>query len=55
MTPLQIQLAALLAKELIQGIQRLSKVGEMNDDQCLAAIPLIQSNIDKNDATIMGL
>lgn len=55
MTVLQVQLATLLAKELIQGIQRLSKVGEMDDAQCLAAIPLVQSNIDRNDETIQGL
>ena len=55
MTPLQIQLAALIAKELIQGIQRLSKVGEMNDAECLIAIPLVQANIDANDETIQNL
>lgn len=55
MTALQFQVAALLAKELIQGIQRLSKVGEMNDAQCLAVIPLVQANIDRNDETIQEL
>ena len=55
MTPLQLELAALIVKELIKGGQRLAKVGEMDDDQCRVAIPLVQANIDKNDEIIQGL
>lgn len=55
MTPLQIQLATLIITELIKGGQRLAKVGEMDDAQCITAIPLVQSNIDRNDETIQGL
>lgn len=55
MTPLQIQLATLIIKELIKGGQRLAKVGEMDDAECLIAIPLVQANIDTNDAIIQEL
>ena len=55
MTPLQIQLATLIIKELIKGGQRLAKVGEMTDEQCLMAIPVVQKNIDVNDDIIKGL
>ena len=55
MTALQIQLATLIIKELIKGGQRLAKVGEMNDAECLIAIPLVQANIDANDEAIMRL
>ena len=55
MTALQIQLATLIIKELIKGGQRLAKVGEMPDAECLIAIPLVQASINANDETIMGL
>jgi hypothetical protein len=55
MTPLQVEVIALIIKQLIKAGERLAKVGEMTDDECRAAIPLIQANIDANDETIMGL
>ena len=55
MTELQYALAVLIIKEIMQGGARLNKVSEMSDDDCRAAIPLVQARIDKNDETIMGL
>ena len=55
MTPLQVELILLLVKQMVKVGERLSKVGEMNDDQCRAMIPLIQSNIDTNDEIIQNL
>ena len=55
MTPLQVEVLLLLVKQMVKTGERLAKVGEMNDDQCRAAIPLIQSNIDANDETIQNL
>jgi len=55
MTPLQLEVIALIIKQLIKTVERLAKVGDMTDDDCRAAIPLIQSNIDTNDDIIQQL
>jgi len=55
MTPIQWEFALLLIKGIMKGCERLNKVGEMTDEQCRAAIPLVQEEIDKNDAIIQEL
>ena len=55
MTPAQFELALLLIKGIMQLGERLDKVGNMTDQECRVAIPLIQTHIDKNDQTIQGL
>jgi len=55
MTNAQFELALLLVKGLVKLGERLDKVGSMTDEQCLAAIPVVQANIDRNDDVIKGL
>jgi len=55
MTAVQWEFALLLIKGIMKAVQRLEKVGEMTDDQCRAAMPLVQANIDRNDEIIKGL
>ena len=55
MTPAQFELALLLIKGIVKMGERLDKVGEMTDQECRMAIPLIQTHIDTNDETIQEL
>lgn len=62
MTAVQYELAVLILKGmfmageyLIDASARLKLVGNMTDVQCLAAIPIVQQNINKNDDIIKGL
>ena len=55
MTPIQWELALLIIKGIMKGCDRLGKVGDMTDEQCLAAIPVIQTGIDANDKIITEL
>jgi len=55
MTPAQFELARILIKGIVKLGERLDKVGQMTDQECREAIPLVQTNIDKNDQTIQEL
>ena len=62
MTAAQFELASLILKGLfiageriVDANARLKVVGGMTDEQCLAAIPVVQQNIDRNDDIIKGL
>jgi len=55
MTPAQFELALFLIKGIIKLGERLDKVGDMTDEQCLAAMPAVQADIDANDQIIQGL
>ena len=62
MTAAQYELAVLILKGmykageyLVNAGERLAKVGNMTDEQCRAAIPVVQQNIDRNDDIIKGL
>jgi len=55
MTPAQFELALLLVKGIMKLGERLDKVGNMTDDDCLAAIPTVQASIDANAYIIEGL
>ena len=62
MTAAQFELAVLILKGmykageyLYDAVARLDKVAAMTDEECLAAIPVVQANIDKNDDVIQGL
>ena len=55
MTSAQFELALLLIKGIMQLGERLDKVGNMTDDDCLAAIPIVQASIDANAYIIEGL
>lgn len=62
MTAAQYELAVLILKGmykageyLVDASARLKLVGGMTDEECLAAIPIVQGNIDRNDDIIKGL
>lgn len=62
MTPAQFELAVLILKGmfkageyLVDAAARLDKVSSMTDAECLAAIPIVQANIDRNDDVIKNL
>ena len=62
MTAAQYELAVLILKGmfkageyLFNAADRLDKVASMTDEECLAAIPVVQANIDRNDDVIKGL
>ena len=62
MTQAQFELAVLILKGmfkageyLVDASARLDKVSSMTDEQCLAAIPVVQQNIDRNDDVIKNL
>ena len=62
MTAAQYELAVLIIKgmykageHLVAASARLKLVGNMTDEQCMAAIPVVQQNIDRNDDIIKGL
>ena len=55
MTAAQYELALLLIKGIVKLGERLDKVGNMTDEKCWEAIPLVQEGIDKNDQIIQGL
>ena len=55
MTSAQFELALLLIKGIVKLSERLDKVGNMTDEECRAAIPGVQSEIDANDQVIQGL
>ena len=62
MTAAQYELAVLILKGLFKAgeslanaAERLDKVGNMTDEECLAAMPGVQASIDANDQTIQGL
>lgn len=55
MTSAQFELALLLIKGIVKLSERLDKVGNMTDEQCLAAMPEVQAAIDANDQVIQGL
>jgi len=62
MTAAQFDLAVLILKgmykageHLVAASARLKLVGDMTDEQCMAAIPVVQGNIDRNDDIIKGL
>jgi len=62
MTEAQFELAVLILKgmykageHLVAASARLKLVGDMTDEQCMAAIPVVQVNIDRNDDIIKGL
>ena len=62
MTAAQFELAVLIIKGMYKAGEylakagdRLAKVGNMTDEECLAAIPVVQANIDRNDDIIKGL
>lgn len=62
MTAAQFELAVLILKGmfkageyLVDAAARLDKVSSMTDEECLAAIPVVQAHIDKNDQTIQEL
>jgi len=62
MTAAQFELAVLILKGmykageyLVNAAARLDKVAAMTDEECLAAVPIVQANIDANDDVIKGL
>ena len=55
MTAAQFELALLLIKGIMKLSEHLNKVGNMTDEECLAAIPAVQAAIDKNDDVIQEL
>ena len=55
MTPAQFELALLLIKGIVKLGERLDKVGQMTDQECREAIPVIQTHIDTNDQIIQEL
>ena len=55
MTAAQYEMALLLIKGIVKLSERLNKVGNMTDEECLAAIPIAQADIDANDQAIRGL
>jgi len=55
MTSAQFELALLLIKGIMKLSERLNKVGNMTDEECLAAIPIAQAEIDANDQAIQEL
>ena len=62
MTAAQFELAVLILKGmykageyLVDAASRLDKVASMTDEECLAAIPVVQENINRNDDVIKGL
>ena len=55
MTPAQFELALILIKGIVKLGERLDKVGQMTDQECRTAIPVVQAHIDKNDEVIWGL
>ena len=55
MTLAQFELAVLLLKGIAKLTAHLDKVGNMTDEECLAAMPGVQAVIDANDQTIQWL
>jgi len=55
MTPAQWELALLLIKGIMKTCEHVQKVGDMTDDECIAAIPVVQAELDRNDAVIQAL
>jgi len=55
MTEVQFELALLIIKGIVKLAERLDTVGKMTDDECRAAMPVVQVGIDANDKVIMEL